>query len=354
MTLDRILSIVSITFALSLGSGFALSPKASIHEPKGFVKGKVTGVNIDGGMPDVRITFQSASVIHEVITDKNGAYSAELPVDVYTITATVAEYYPYRRAPFRVRSGGLTIINVGLAFRVHDTGYSDSPKIYYEKLALPAASDEELDLLVEYENRKDQGDAIEYDRARLYYDAVAISAMNLKLDKKNFRFKAIGNIHIDDGHHSGVYVRQADIHFSRSEPIIEATLGAIDHVSGHGSIDSDTATFEFVIEKDHVGRLSYRDNKLGLSFTSDDIMSFRVVDDEAGRVEFNGSARIKFDRAVEIDPETNYIVPINFQVTVQDTANAGPDTFSIKIELSHVLTRSGQLSKGEIRTRRAY
>lgn len=346
---------ISILVTALLGSAAAIGSGLVPHQEfKASIKGKVIGVNSDVGIPDVRVLVQSATANRDVTTDKSGNYEIELPSDVYTITATVQGYYPYRRAPFRGLPGTVTVINLNLAYIPHDTGFGDTPKTYYEELALPDTLDSHLDLLVEYENRKEHGEFIEYNGATVYYDALAVSATTVKLNKRDLSFKATGNVHVDDGQRSHVYVRQADIRFAGSNPIVALTFGAVDYIRGKGSIGGDNINFDFRIDKDRAGQFTYEDKKAGISFTSK-LYSFRVIDDGANKVEFVGRAQIKFRGGDEdLKVVEDYNIPIQFVVVVQDNRNTGPDTFSISIDLDSVLKRSGSLSKGDIEAHRQY
>lgn len=322
--------------------------------PKGVVRGRVIGVNPNAGVPDVRVIVKGATARREVVTDDSGSYQVELPADVYTITTDVAGYYAYRRAPFRVPSGTTAIINLLLSYRLHDTGFGDTPTIHYDKLALPDPSDDRLSLLVEYENRKERRNSIEYDGAKLYYDTLAVSAVHLTLDKKDFKFKASGNVHVDNAQQDQAYVRQANVSFVRGTPIVQLMTGAIDYIRGKGSISGDNINFEFRIEKDRAGQFIYEDAKAGISFTAE-VYSFGVIDDGANKVQFVGRAKIRFRRSEEdLKPVADYDIPLQFIVTVQDNGDIAPDTFSISIDLDSVLKRSGKLSKGDIEVHRQY
>lgn len=354
MTLYKIVSILSISVALFSGPGVApfSQPPLRFEESKGVVKGKVIGAA--GEIPDIKVFVESVTAKREVITDKSGNYEIELPTGVYTITATVPEYYPYRRAPFRVRPGTVTIINLDLALIGADRAYGGGTDIHYEKLSLPYTSDEQLDLLVVYEDRKEDDKFIKYNGVELYYDALAVYAVNMQLDKRSFRFKANGNVHVENNQQSRAYVRQADISFAGSTPVIELTFGAIDYISGKGSIEGDKVNFEFRIEKDRTGQFTYEDKKTGISFNTE-LYSFRVVDDEANKVEFIGAAKIAFSGSDEEMELLNYYTPpVGFSVTVQDNASTGADRFAISINLDRVIKRSGKLSKGYIEIHRKY
>lgn len=351
--LPRWIVIVVAALLGSAGPLFAL-PILFEQQPKGLVKGKIIGVHQQSGIPDARIIIRSAKLTREVIADQNGAYQIELPADVYTITTEVPEYHPYRRAPFRVRPGTTAIINVLLSYRLHDTGYGDTPKLYYEELTPPHSADQQIGLLVQYERRNEGSDSIEYDGATLYYDTLTVSAISIVLDKRAFGFKAKGNVHVDNGQESGVYVKQADVSFVQGTFNLEFTLGAVDHISGKGSIDGDRIDFEFKIEKDHAGQFTYDDMKAGIGFSTE-VYSFRVLDDAGGVVEIVGRAKIKPRGSKEdLKLVKDYNVPVQFVATVQDGGDLGPDTFSISIDLDSILKRSGKLSKGDIEVHRKY
>jgi hypothetical protein len=84
-----------------------------------------------------------------------------------------------------------------------------------------------------------------------------------------------------------------------------------------------------------------------------DIISFGVDDDAAGKLEFNGSARIiAMGKLRDVDSSSRLI---DFEVTVQDFGVSPTlDSFSIVIKLNPVVVRSGKLVRGDIQVHRAY
>jgi hypothetical protein len=331
--------IVSILIATLLNSTELVEPSLSFQAPKGLVKGKVIR-GFENAFPDVVITFESGGKKTKVVSDRSGNYEIELPEGTYRITAEVQDYYPFRRSAFRVRAAAVTIINLRLTDDIPDTGHGGGTEIHYENLMPPNSSERELDLLVKYSSRKEDANFIEYVNAKLYYDALAVSAINIQLDKKDFKFKATGKVIVDDGQQS-VDVRQADVHFAGSTPIVDLTYGAVDFISGKGSLD-DQVSFEFRIEKDRPGYFKYEDKKNGLSFTGEAI-SFSVINEALNKVEFDGDVNIKgLERFF-----------FYFQVTAQDNLDTGADYISIKLPFDR-LNRSGKLSKGDIEVHRKY
>lgn len=342
----RILAVGSVAIGIFLATAIDGTIQASRHfdEPRGLIRGRVR----DAARPvnGLKVSVKSATMRREVIINSSGDYEMELPADVYTITATLPEYYPYRRAPFRVRPGTVTIINLNLILIGIDRVHGGGKDLKYEKLSVPNAADQKLDALVAYNDRKEDERYIEYEGIRLYYDALAVHALNLQLDKRDFTFKATGNVHVDDGQQSDVYVRRADIGFLGSNPTIHSTFGAVARISGKGSIDNDNMSFEFVGEKDKTGRITYQDERRGISFSAE-FWSFRVIDDDANEVEFTGSVKANILMGKEEVPG-RYYPAIGFTVTVQDRGSDDGDTFSIVFHSVTVLKRSGTLSKGNI------
>ena len=348
MTFGRVSAAASILVFLFIGKGATTAQQVPfLDAPMGVIKGKVLGVNLAKGMADVKVRIESETLNRNVITDKDGSFEVALPAGVYTVTANVPDYYPYRRAPFRVFPGKATRINLQL-FLVSDAWVER----YYEKLVPPDATEDQLDLLVEYRKRKEHGNLVEYEGARLYYDALAVSAISIVLDKRDFSFRATGNVRIDKDQQSEIYVKQTDIHFNNGVPDVRMQLGAIDYVSGKGSIEGGNVTFEFSIMKDQTGKFSYEDKELGISLIAD-IVSFRVVNDDAGEVQFTGTASIAPDREA-VAGRGQYTLPATFIVTVQDKGGNGIDLFSISVDPWPKLNRSGLLSNGNIRIHRAY
>lgn len=348
MKRGRVLAGISATIAILLPAAVAsMSQRSrSAQEPKGVIRGRL--MDASRGVQNIKVLVEGATAMREVVTDTGGDYEIELPPGVYTITANLPEYYPYRRAPFRVRPGVLTIVNLNLILIGIDRIHGGGKDLHYEKLLLPLTSDERLSVLIAYYDRKENERFVEYEGIRLYYDALAVHAVNFQLDKRDFTFKATGNVHVDDGQQSDVYVRRADIGFLGTRATTQLTFGAVDRISGSGSIDNDNVSFEFEAEKDKAGRLSYQDKQLGISFSAD-FYSFGVIDDKANKVEFSGAARLG-----KGEVPGRYYPPTNFTVMVQDSGDPGTNTFSILLHSDPVVKRSGTLSKGVIEVHRRY
>ena len=233
------------------------------------------------------------------------------------------------------------------ADRIHGGG----KELHYEALELPNATDEQLTVLVAYYDRKEGDEYIEYEGLKLYYDRIAVHAVNFHFDKRSFRFKATGYVHVDDGRQSNVYVRGADIGFVEGTPMIQLTYGAIDRISGKGLIDNGNISFEFEGEIDKAGRFVYQDKKRGISFT-EGFYSFGVINDADNEVEFGGRIRAS-QMGVEI-PLGKYDPPIDFTCTVRDRGDVSPDSFTIQFQSVPVVKTAGIITTGKIQIHRRY
>lgn len=172
--------------------------------------GKVTGSvfdHMDALIPGVEITVSRGSFAKTVRSDFKGAYEIELVPGVYDVQTKQNWWFPVRRAVFVVRSNQTAIINLQPRSRditqelvatkkgLEDRYTYGAQKPKYEDFR-PFA-DSEVNVVIEYTKRRTHGRLIEFSGAVLTYDATSVSADKIRLDKKNLRVEAEGNVIID-------------------------------------------------------------------------------------------------------------------------------------------------------------
>jgi hypothetical protein len=109
-------------------------------------------------------------------------------------------------------------------------------------------------------------------------------------------------------------------------------------VTGGGSIFAKVVSFGFNADKAMSGHLNYQDNEQGIHLVSTKILTF--VETGPNEVTFSGTGTVGRD-------------PVNFEVTVRDNGQpGGNDFFRIEISGSHMSTRAGNLSQGNIQVHR--
>lgn len=344
---DRISLMVSLTFGLLLP--FLLNSQGlQIGEGgKGWVKGKVIGP-YDSTISSAPIIISGDGSTRRTVTDNEGTYEIEVPAGLYTITTEVPNYFPFQRAPFRVKAQTSTLINLSLRPKIPDLGHGEGTQLNYESLPLPNSSSDAQRVVMQFGNRKEDSDIIHYSSAILSYDAWTISASNIEFHKSSFRFRSTDTVVVEDGHQR-IYVKQAELYFVRNSPTVDLTRGVVSSVRGQGSIEGDSVSFEFAIEKNLKGSLKYEDKKSDIGLASDQILSFSVIDDELNKIEFHGAGTIY---VLSTRQPLNDRFPANFIISVQDDDKTGRDIFSIR--LLDRFDRSGIVTRGNIEVHREY
>lgn len=113
--------------------------------------------------------------------------------------------------------------------------------------------------------------------------------------------------------------------------------GPIVKVTGGGSILAKVVSFGFNADKSLSGRLNYQDKEQAIHLVSTKILTF--VETGPNEVTFSGTGTVDRD-------------PVNFEVTVRDNGNGRNDFFRIEISGTHMSTRAGNLSQGDIQVHR--
>ncbi|MCA1623900.1 MAG: hypothetical protein LC778_08895 [Acidobacteria bacterium] len=146
----------------------------------------------------------------------------ELPVGIYQVSSRNGNYYAFQRAPFRVRGGAVTKINVFPLIRVQvqmlmadgSDKYEFAPKPKYDSFPVTNSPHSELIMLIRYDEKRRRRNFVEYS-SKVYefrgspepvtrgvmvsYDALAVHADKIRFDNRSFVLEAQGNIVIEDG-----------------------------------------------------------------------------------------------------------------------------------------------------------
>jgi hypothetical protein len=114
--------------------------------------------------------------------------------------------------------------------------------------------------------------------------------------------------------------------------------GPIVKVTGGGSIFAKVVSFSFNADRTPSGHLNYQDKEQGIHLVSTKILTF--VETGPNEVTFSGTGTVGRD-------------PVNFEVTVRDNGEPGKnDFFRIEISGTHMSSRAGNLSQGNIQVHR--
>ena len=146
--------------------------------------------------------------------------SIDVPVGIYRVSSRNGNYYDFERAPFWVRAGTVTKINVFPLLRVRtqmlmadgSDRYQFAPKPKYDSVAVPE-SRPGLNMLVRYDKKHRANGSITYSSnvaefrgslqavsrgVMLTYDNLALYADKIRFDPKNFILYADGNVVVED------------------------------------------------------------------------------------------------------------------------------------------------------------
>ena len=162
----------------------------------------------------------------------------ELPVGIYRVTSRNGNYFEFRRAPFRVRSGVVTRINVFPVRLVREQmlmsdgsdRYVLEPKPSYDLYDVPDG--DAIKMLIRYDKKRRNGKYIDYvgsvlvphnvadDRAVMVsYDALSIYADKVRFDPKDFTLSAEGDVIVEDGSQR-INANKVTVRFNKGAPEI--------------------------------------------------------------------------------------------------------------------------------------
>lgn len=210
-----ILTILIVPLICALGNA----------QSSGNLRGRVSGTVFDANgsvVLNVKVVFDSAGLKREALTNDEGYYGIELPAGVYRVTAHNAGFCPYQRAPFRLQPSAETLLDLTLTvcpianlLHYDKAGNYVGEECRYidplasETFAIKGLSNAPRDLLVRYGRRKEQGEVVQYERAKIEngipegvtvsYDVLTIVADRVTFNKQTFRLEAEGNVKVQDG-----------------------------------------------------------------------------------------------------------------------------------------------------------
>ena len=201
---------------------------SSTTQQTALVRGVLTDFLTGAGVGGATVLFESAGKTQTVVTAKDGSYEAELPIDVYRITARRMTYCSARRAAVHIGSLSETKFNftlvpcatqeVGILSNGRYAGeetrevnpfHYDSFKVRSELLLRFGTKREDqrfihyqgtkIKYLVWNRNSKESKDEYTYVGVMLSYDLLTVYADNIKLGKESFEIEAQGNVIVEDG-----------------------------------------------------------------------------------------------------------------------------------------------------------
>jgi hypothetical protein len=154
----------------------------------------------------------------------------ELPVGIYRVTTRNANYFDFRRAPFRVQPGIVTRINVDplrlipvqMLMADGSDRYELEPKPAYDVYSVPHPPSTAITMLVRYDKKRRSGEYVDYASERgvmVSYDALAIYANKIRVDRKKLTLSAQGDVIVEDGTQR-IKVSNVTVQFKNGAPEI--------------------------------------------------------------------------------------------------------------------------------------
>jgi len=196
-------------------------------------------------VPNCEVIFRSSSNPKKIVSSEDGHFELELPAGIYNATANCAtppntsEYHAAVRSDFEVKPGSSALVNLMTLVKrtrrnkSHDG--QDQPEyksddLKSEVLELKTASRQSRKILVRFFRRASSKTLAEYQGRRDYrqdapasvsFDAIAIYADSITIEKPAMHVQAAGHVVIEDGKQRRM-ANEATIEFDAADPV--ATL----------------------------------------------------------------------------------------------------------------------------------
>lgn len=196
----------------------------------GTVKGTVIAPN-EGVILNVDVIIKSAGFSRTVHTDLDGRYEADLPAGIYEIGTEVAGWYSVRRARFCIRPGAITTLTLAPPVRVDTIGIALTadgtreplttlPRPGYDSFAVPFSPKEELELVIQWlEKRRGRG-VVVYKDTTASYDSLTVSAKSIRFYPRSRRIEAFGDVAVEE-HGQRKHANRATVEFIDSQAIVK-------------------------------------------------------------------------------------------------------------------------------------
>ena len=195
-------------------------------------------------VPNCEVVFRSSSNPRKVVSSGDGHFEVDLPSGIYNATTNCAmtpnsfEYHAAVRSDFEVKPSSSALVNLMTLVkhaRKDKTGGEDqleykSDDLKSEFLELRTASGQARKILVRFLRRAAAKELAEYHGRRDYrqdapasvsYDALAIYADSITIEKPALHIQAVGHVVVEDGKQRRLG-SEATVEFDAPDPM--ATL----------------------------------------------------------------------------------------------------------------------------------
>lgn len=199
-------------------------------QEKGVVHGSVLDVNGAAmALYQPIVVFNCGGVAEKTKVDSDGHYKIELPPSTCQVSVELNDVQPFSRAPISVIAGVSLMINLVVRERYLQRGISISefeqvdkgnPDLQHEQIYLVNSSKTTLPLFIQFRRKRSIKNVVEFEDAMLTYDAIAVYADRIVVDKNNLIANAVGRrVVVEDGV-KRMQVENAEIDFKGKVPVI--------------------------------------------------------------------------------------------------------------------------------------
>jgi hypothetical protein len=196
MTMMKAFVITALSmFVLSLST---ISNQASIGLQ---ITGKLRGRTLDitgAVIPNAPIAIEGDSIKHEIKSNHLGRYEIELPPGQYRISARISGFQEFLRAPFAVRSGETSTINIIAEFG-KIIWEDEGAKASYDSLQLSNGQEMPMEVVIKYVRKRENEESTIYEHATFSYEKWLVHAAEIILDRSSNYITAKGKVLLDDG-----------------------------------------------------------------------------------------------------------------------------------------------------------
>jgi len=220
----RLLLGILLVTLISLAPGFSQGGSGHIKGEvwyRPFVERDNSFENV--GVPNCEVVFRSAANPRKVVSSADGRFEVDLPVGTYNATTNCSmtpnsgEYHAAVRSDFEVKPSSSALLNLMTLVKYtkgnKTRGGQDQPDyksedLKSESLESRTASGQSRKILVRFLHRASSKELAEYQGRRDYrqdvpasvtFDALAIYADSITIEKPALHVQAVGHVVVEDG-----------------------------------------------------------------------------------------------------------------------------------------------------------
>jgi subtilase family serine protease len=183
-------------------------------EKEGLLKGRLVDIN-KAILPGETIVISNKTNSWEVKTDLLGEYQINLPIGIYQITVKSPGFFPFQRASFQINENSSAVIDIQLIptneiicelvvdSEDKEIKAANSLNLNYDEFITDCfIGNSNLNLIINFSNKQENKQLIEYTRVVLSYNLFTVYADKMIFDKKSLLLKASENVVVREGEHN--------------------------------------------------------------------------------------------------------------------------------------------------------